>query len=46
MHNYGHIEGDSGLMTSQFHLGDSPKAMIDYSHSERIETLVQKSMTE
>ncbi|CAD8065328.1 unnamed protein product [Paramecium sonneborni] len=44
IHNYGHIDGDSGLMTSQFHLGDSPKANIDYSHSERIETLVQKSI--
>ncbi|CAK62336.1 unnamed protein product (macronuclear) [Paramecium tetraurelia] len=45
MNNYRHIDGDSGLMTSQFHLGDSPKAIIDYSQSERIETLVQKGIT-
>ncbi|CAD8051515.1 unnamed protein product [Paramecium primaurelia] len=44
MNNYRHIDGDSGLMTSQFHFGDSPKAIIDYSQSERIETLIQKNI--
>lgn len=40
MHNYGHIENESALVTS-LHMGDSPKAITEFSHSERLETNIK-----
>ena len=41
--NYGNIDGESALVTSQYHITDSPKAIIDFSQSERLETKTNES---